>query len=184
MSSSPRLTRSRSPKRAAQPRTISLRGPLKLHEFQAKRILADSGIPIPDGRPGNTPGEVEAAVRAIAVGPWVVKAQVHVGGRGKAGGIKLAKTAEEAKAHAKATLGMDIKGLRVEKLYVERAARIARELYLGVTLDRDRRRPVVMLSTVGGMEIEEVAANDPEKIARGWPNPLLGFLPFEARALC
>jgi len=156
---------------------------LKLHEFQAKAVLSSAGIPIPDGRPAATPDDAAAAAGTLGL-PVVVKAQVHVGGRGKAGGIKLAKTADEARAHAKAILGMDIKGLRVEKLYVERAARIAKELYLGVTLDRDRRRPVVMLSTVGGMEIEEVAASDPEKIARGWPNPLLGLLPFEARALC
>ncbi len=147
-------------------------------------MLASAGIPIPDGRPATTPDEAAAAARALGPAPVVVKAQVHVGGRGKAGGIKVAKTADEARAHAKAILGMDIKGLRVEKLYVERAAKVARELYLGVTLDRDRRRPVVMLSTVGGMEIEEVAAAQPERIARGWPNPLLGLLPFEARALC
>nr|MBA2370527.1 ADP-forming succinate--CoA ligase subunit beta [Chloroflexota bacterium] len=87
-------------------------------------------------------------------------------------------------AHAESILGMDIKGLRVEKVYVERAATIAKELYLGITLDRDRRRPVVMLSTVGGMDIEEVAVTAPDRIARGWPSPLLGLLPFEARALC
>ncbi len=146
-------------------------------------MLARAGIPIPDGRPALTPDEAAAAASALGP-PVVVKAQVHVGGRGKAGGIKLAKTADEARTHANAILGMAIKGLRVEKLYVEHAARIATELYLAVTLDRDRRRPVVMLSTVGGMEIEEVAASDPEKIARGWPSPLLGLLPFEARALC
>jgi succinyl-CoA synthetase beta subunit len=112
-----------------------------------------------------------------------VKAQVHVGGRGKAGGIKVAKPPADAKAAAAAILGMEIKGLRVEKVYVERAADVASELYLGITLDRDRRRPVVMLSTVGGMDIEEVASSHPDRIARGWPNPLLGFLPFEARAL-
>ncbi len=156
---------------------------MKLHEFQAKQVLARAGIAIPEGRVATTPAEVEAAARAMGSGPWVVKAQVHVGGRGKAGGIKLAKTPSEARAHALAILGMDIKGLRVEKVYLERAARIAKELYLGITLDRDRRRPVVMLSTVGGMDIEEVAAATPEKIARGWPCPLLGLQPFEARAL-
>jgi succinyl-CoA synthetase beta subunit len=108
---------------------------------------------------------------------------VQVGGRGKAGGIKVAKSPAEARDAAKAILGMDIKGLRVEKVYVERAANVAAELYLGITLDRDRRRPVVMLSTVGGMDIEEVAASTPERIARGWPSPLLGLLPFEARTL-
>ena len=157
---------------------------MKLHEFQAKQILARAGIPIPDGRLATTPAEAESAATALGSGPWVVKAQVHSGGRGKAGGIKLAKTAAEARAQAQAILGLEIKGLRVEKVYVERAAKIAQELYLGITLDRDRRRPVVMLSTVGGMDIEEVAESSPEKIARGWPSPLLGLLPFEARALC
>ncbi len=165
-------------------RRAILAEPLKLHEFQAKQVLARAGIPIPLGRVATTAGEVDAAVRALGSGPWVVKAQVHVGGRGKAGGIKLAKTPEEAHAHAESILGMDIKGLRVEKVYVERAATIAQELYLGITLDRDRRRPVVMLSTVGGMDIEEVAVTAPDRIARGWPSPLLGLLPFEARALC
>jgi succinyl-CoA synthetase beta subunit len=155
---------------------------VKLHEYQAKQILARAGIPIPEGRIASTAQEAEAAAKAMSA-PVVVKAQVHVGGRGKAGGIKLAKTPAEAKAAANAILGMDIKGLRVEKVYVERAADIAGELYLGITLDRDRRRPVVMLSTVGGMDIEEVAASTPEKIARGWPSPLLGLLPFEARSL-
>jgi succinyl-CoA synthetase beta subunit len=155
---------------------------VKLHEYQAKQLLARAGIPIPDGRVATTPDEAEAAAGAIAAAV-AVKAQVHVGGRGKAGGIKVAKTPGEAREAAKAILGMDIKGLRVEKVYVERAADVDRELYLGITLDRDRQRPVVMLSTVGGMDIEQVAASDPEKIARGWPSPLLGLLPFEARAL-
>ncbi len=157
---------------------------MKLHEFQAKQVLARAGIPIPDGRVATTAGEAREAAVQLGGGPWVVKAQVHVGGRGKAGGIKLATTPDEAALHATAILGMDIKGLTVAKVYVERAAKIAKELYLGITLDRDRRRPVVMLSTVGGMDIEEVAATTPEKIARGWPSPLLGLLPFEARALC
>ena len=157
---------------------------MKLHEFQAKQVLARAGIPIPEGRVATTPAEVEAAARAMGSGPWVVKAQVHVGGRGKAGGIKVAQTPADARAHAEAILGMDIKGLRVEKVYLELAAKIAKELYLGITLDRDRRRPVVMLSTVGGMDIEDVATQSPEKIARGWPSPLVGLLPFQARALC
>ncbi len=157
---------------------------MKLHEYQAKQLLARAGIPIPDGRLATTPDEAAAAARELGDGPWVVKAQVHAGGRGKAGGIKLANTPAEARDHARTILGMDIKASRVEKVYVERAAKIARELYLGITLDRDRRRPVVMLSTVGGVDIEEVAATTPEKIARGWPNPLLGLLPFEARGLC
>jgi len=154
---------------------------MKLHEYQAKALLDRAGIPIPPGKVAATPSEAEAAARGIA--PVAVKAQVHVGGRGKAGGIKLARTPEEARDAARAILGMDIKGLRVEKVYVERAAQVESELYLGITIDRDRRRPVVMLSTVGGVDIEEVAARSPEKIARGWPDPRLGLLPFEARRL-
>ena len=163
--------------------TISSLRLLKLHEYQAKQLLARAGIPIPEGRIATTPEEAEAAARALD-GTVVVKAQVHAGGRGKAGGIKVAKTPNEAREHASAILHKQIKGLRVRKVYVERAASIAKELYLGITLDRDRRRPVVMLSTVGGMDIEEVAASTPEKIARGWPDPVLGVLPYQARALC
>ena len=156
---------------------------MKLHEYQAKQLLARAGIPIPDGRIASSADEAEAAARELG-GRVVVKAQVHAGGRGKAGGIKLAEMPEDARAHALAILGMDIKGLRVRQVYVERAAQVARELYLGITLDRDRRRAVVMLSTVGGMDIEEVAAETPEKIARGWPDPRLGLLSYAARALC
>ncbi len=156
---------------------------MKLHEYQAKQLLARAAVPVPDGRIATTPEEAEAAARAIG-GTVVVKAQVHAGGRGKAGGIKVAKTPAEAREAASAILHMQIKGLRVRKVYVERSASIAKELYLGITLDRDRRRPVVMLSTVGGMDIEEVAATTPEKIARGWPDPVLGLLPYQARALC
>ena len=157
--------------------------PVKLHEYQAKQLLARAGIPIPEGRLATTHEEAEAAARALG-GTVVVKAQVHVGGRGKAGGIKVAKNPAEAREHASTILHMQIKGLRVRKVYVERAAQIASELYLGITLDRDRRRPVVMLSTVGGMDIEEVAEKEPDKIARGWPDPLVGLLPYQARALC
>src|SRR5512132_1980900 len=157
--------------------------PVKLHEYQAKQLLARAGIPIPEGGLETTHEEAEAAARALG-GTVVVKAQVHAGGRGKAGGIKVAKTPAEAREHASTILHMQIKGLRVRKVLVERGAQIASELYLGITLDRDRRRPVVMLSTVGGMDIEEVAEKEPEKIARGWPDPLVGLLPYQARALC
>jgi succinyl-CoA synthetase beta subunit len=156
---------------------------VKLHEYQAKQLLARAGITIPEGRIATTPEEAEAAARTLG-GTVVVKAQVHAGGRGKAGGIKVAKSPNEARDAASAILHMKIKGLRVRKVYVERAANIAKELYLGITLDRDRRRPVVMLSTVGGMDIEEVAEKTPEKIARGWPDPVFGLLPYQARALC
>jgi len=157
--------------------------PVKLHEHQAKVLLARAGIPIPMGRMATTPDDAAAAAREIG-GRVVVKAQVHVGGRGKAGGIKVADDPEAARAAARAIIGMDIKGLRVAKVYVERAAKVRSELYLRVTIARDRRRPVVMLSTVGGMDIEEVAATHPEKIARGWPDPRLGLVAFEARRLC
>jgi succinyl-CoA synthetase beta subunit len=156
---------------------------VKLHEFQAKQVLARAGIAIPEGRVASTAAEAEEAATALGL-PVVVKAQVHVGGRGKAGGVKLAKTAAEAKAAAEAILGMDIKGFTVHRVYVERAARIAKELYLGITVDRDRRRAVVMLSTVGGMDIEEVAATQPDRIARGWPDPRLGLPAYAARSLC
>ncbi len=156
---------------------------MKLHEFQAKQVLARAGIAIPNGRLALTADEAVTAGGSLGY-PVVVKAQVLIGGRGKAGGVKVAKNADEALAAAKAILGMNIKGYTVQKVYVEKAVKIARELYLGVTLDRDRRRPVVMLSMVGGMDIEEVAETDPEKIARAWPNPLMGLLQFESRALC
>src|SRR6185295_6237706 len=133
--------------------------PVKLHEYQAKQLLAREGIPIPEGRLATTHEEAEAAASALG-GTVVVKAQVHAGGRGKAGGIKVAKTPAEAREHASTILHMQIKGLRVRKVLVERGAQIASELYLGITLDRDRRRPVVMLSTVGGMDIEEVAEKE------------------------
>jgi succinyl-CoA synthetase beta subunit len=156
---------------------------VKLHEYQAKQLLARASITVPEGRIATTPEEAEAAARALG-GTVVVKAQVHAGGRGKAGGIKVSKSPAEARDAASAILHMRIKDLRVRKVYVERAASIAKELYLGITLDRDRRRPVVMLSMVGGMDIEEVALTSPEKIARGWPDPILGLLAYQARALC
>jgi len=155
---------------------------VKLHEFQAKQLLQDAGIPIPKGGVAYSPEEAAAVATSLG-GKVVVKAQVHVGGRGKAGGIKRAENPHEAREHAASLIGRELKGLRVEKVLVEQAANIARELYLGVTLDRAKRRPVVMLSTVGGIDIEEVATESPEKIARGWPDPLLGLQPFEARGL-
>src|SRR5258705_13324086 len=130
--------------------------PVKLHEYQANQLLARAGIPIPEGRLATSLEEAEAAARALG-GTVVVKAQVHAGGRGKAGGLKVAKHPAEARETASTILHMQIKGLRVRKVLVERGAQIASELYLGITLDRDRRRPVVMLSTVGRMYIEEGA---------------------------
>src|SRR5207245_4252117 len=125
---------------------------VNLHEYQARDILRRHGIPVPPGEVASTAAEARAIAERLG-GKVVVKAQVHAGGRGKAGGVKLAKTAAEAQAAAQAILGMDIKGFTVRRVYVEKAAQIAKELYLGITVDRDRRRAVVMLSTVGGMDI-------------------------------
>jgi succinyl-CoA synthetase beta subunit len=155
---------------------------MKIHEYQAKEIFAKYGVPIPPGRVASTPDEV--AQIATEVGkPVVVKAQVHVGGRGKAGGIKLAKTPEEARAAAEQIIGMDIKGLKVEQVLVEEAADIKEEYYIGITTDRAARRNIVMVSAAGGIDIEEVAATDPEKIARLHIDPALGLLDFQIRQL-
>jgi len=141
---------------------------VKLHEFQAKQVLARFGIAIPEGRVATTASDAEAAATALGL-PVVVKAQVHVGGRGKAGGVKLAKTATEARDSAEAILGMDLSGYVVRRVYVDRPARIASDLYLGITLERDRLRAAVTLSTVGGLDTQEDAATQPELLARGWP---------------
>jgi succinyl-CoA synthetase beta subunit len=155
---------------------------MKLHEFQAKELLGAAGIPVPKGRVAHD-ADTAAEIAESIGGPVVVKAQVQVGGRGKAGGIQPAANASEVRDRAGALLGSRLKGFLVERVLVERAATVASELYLGITLDRARRRPVVMVSTVGGIDIEEVAAKAPERIARGWPDPLLGLAAFEARAL-
>ena len=155
---------------------------MKIHEYQAKEIFAKYGVPIPQGRVANTPEE--AATIAAEIGkPVVVKAQVHVGGRGKAGGIKLAKTADEAREMASQILGMDIKGLKVEQVLVEAAADIKEEYYLGITTDRAARRNIVMVSAAGGMDIEEVAATEPEKIAKLHLDPAIGLQDFQIRQL-
>jgi len=154
---------------------------LKFLEYQVKERFRAAGIPVPDGRLAKTPDE--AALAAGALGPIAVKAQVPVGGRGKAGGIKLAKTAADAKRVAGEILGMTIKGYTVREIWCETAQDITRELYLGLTLDRDARRPVLILSAQGGMEIEEVAETHPETIAKLHPDPWRGPLPFEVRDL-
>ncbi|MGH7478535.1 MAG: ADP-forming succinate--CoA ligase subunit beta [Candidatus Methylomirabilales bacterium] len=160
---------------------------MKIHEYQAKAILREGGVPVPAGEVADTP----AAARAIAErlgGRVVVKAQVHAGGRGKAGGIKIADDPGGAEAAARAILGMRLKtpqtppeGIEVRKVLVEEASSVARELYLSVTLDRARASHVVMASEAGGMEIEEVAARHPEKIIREWAHPALGLQDFQAR---
>jgi succinyl-CoA synthetase beta subunit len=154
---------------------------LKLLEYQAKEVLASLGIPIPPGVVARTPDEAAAAVEKL--GPVAVKAQVPVGGRGKAGGIKLARTAEEARKAAQQIIGMDIKGFKVPLVYCEAALEIEREIYLGFTVDRDARANILMLSAKGGMEIEQVAEESPEAIARLYPNPWRGPLDFELAAL-
>jgi succinyl-CoA synthetase beta subunit len=154
---------------------------LKLLEYQAKEILASLGIPIPPGRVARTPEEAAAACTAL--GPVAVKAQVPVGGRGKAGGIKLAQTPEEASEAAARIIGMDIKGFKVPLVYCEAALDIQREIYLGFTVDRDARANILMLSAKGGMEIEQVAEESPESIARLYPNPWRGPLDFELTRL-
>ena len=155
---------------------------MKLLEYQAKEQFAAAGIPVKDGRVARTVEEVVDAARAL--GPIAVKAQVPIGGRGKAGGIKLAKTPEEAREAARAIIGMDIKGYTVHEVWCEQAAEVEREIYLGVTLDRDARRLVIILSAAGGMDIEEVAETAPEKIVKFHPDPWKGAQAYEMRALC
>lgn len=154
---------------------------MKLLEYQAKEVLAALGIPIPPGKVARTPDE--AAQACTELGPVAVKAQVPVGGRGKAGGIKLARTAVEARAAAEQIIGMDIKGFRVPLVYCEGALDIAREFYVGLTVDRDARANILMLSAMGGMDIEQVAEESPEAISRLYPNPWRGPLAFELNQL-
>ncbi len=155
---------------------------MNLHEYQARALLKAAGVPVPDGDVATTPAEVEAVARRIG-GAVVVKAQVHAGGRGKAGGVKLVKTPEEAAAVAETILGMQIKGLTVQKVLVVPAAEIATEAYVGLILDRESQRPVFMVSPAGGIDIEEVAATTPDKIMRLPVDPRFGLLPHQAMAL-
>jgi succinyl-CoA synthetase beta subunit len=154
---------------------------MKLLEYQAKEVLAGLGIPIPPGKVAHT--AEEAAQACAELGPVAVKAQVPVGGRGKAGGIKLAQTPDQARDAAAQIIGMDIKGYRVPLVYCEGALDIGQELYLGFTVDRDARNNVLMLSGKGGMDIEQVADESPDAIARLHPNPWRGPLDFELNRL-
>jgi succinyl-CoA synthetase beta subunit len=155
---------------------------VNLHEYQARALLKAAGIPVPDGDVATTPAEVEAIARRLG-GKVVVKAQVHAGGRGKAGGVKLAADPGEAKTHAAKILGMQIKGLTVQKVLVAPAADIASESYAGVILDRASQRPVMMVSPAGGMDIEDVAAKTPDKIMKLPVDPRYGLLPHQAMRL-
>jgi succinyl-CoA synthetase beta subunit len=152
---------------------------MDLLEYQGKQLFAEHGVPVPEGRHATTPEEARAAAEELGF-PVVIKAQVQIGGRGKAGGIQIAKDAEEAEKHARAILGMDIRGLTVHEVWVEQASDIAAEYYAAVVFDRSAKQPLVMLSAAGGMDIEEVAE---DKIARLHVDPLVGFLPFHGRRL-
>ena len=161
---------------------------MKLHEYQAKELLARYGVPIPEGRVARTPDEAAEAAEALG-GKVVVKAQVHAGGRGKAGGIKLANSADEARAAAEELLGTQLvtiqspQGQPIDAVLVEEQIDIARELYLGAVIDNSAGMPVMIASAAGGMEIEEVAESHPEQIHRQAIDPAAGFQGYQARAL-
>lgn len=139
---------------------------MKIHEYQAKALFAEFGAPVPVGHVATTVAEAVSAAEAIGSWPVVVKAQVHVGGRGLAGGVKLARTMDDVKTHAGNILGMDIKGITVRKVLVEQGVDIKTEIYLGIIMDRATKGPVIMASREGGVEIEEVAVHSPEKILK------------------
>ena len=165
---------------------------MNIHEYQSKEILARYGVAVPKGRVAFIPDEAEDAAKDIfkSNSICVVKAQIHAGGRGKAGGVKLAKSHEEARQYAEAMLGKKLvthqtgpAGKEVKKVLIEEGCQIARELYLGMVVDRAKQRVVVMASQEGGVEIEEVAAKSPEKILKEYVDPAVGLVPFQARKL-
>ena len=155
---------------------------MDLLEYQGKQLFARHEIPVPSGIPARTVDEAVAAAEQIGF-PAVIKAQVKIGGRGKAGGIKIARDAAEAREHAEAILGMDIRGFTVHELWIEEASQIDAEYYASIIFDRSAKAPLVMLSTKGGMDIEAVAEEDPDAIATLHVDPLLGFQPYEGRHL-
>jgi succinyl-CoA synthetase beta subunit len=155
---------------------------MDLLEYQGKQLFARHGVPVPSGAPATSVEQAVAAADEIGY-PCVIKAQVLIGGRGKAGGIKVAQDRQEAEAHAKAIIGMDIRGFTVHEVWVEGASDIATEYYTSIVFDRSAKKPLVLLSTQGGMDIEEVAESDPTAIARLHVDPLLGFQDFHARRL-
>jgi succinyl-CoA synthetase beta subunit len=163
---------------------------MKIHEYQAKQLLAEHGLDVPRGRVCSTVDEATAAYAELGSEFVVVKAQIHAGGRGKGGGVKLARSAEEVSQAAEAILGMDLvtpqtgpEGQRVRKIWVEEGSAIAKEYYVGVVIDRERDMPVMMASSEGGMDIEEVAANSPEKILKAPFSPATGLDEADARRL-
>jgi len=153
-----------------------------LYEYQGKQVFARFGIPVSEGRLATTPEEARAAAEEIG-GQVVVKAQVLTGGRGKAGGIKLAEGPADAEAKARDILGLDIRGHVVRKLWIEQASDIAKEYYLSITFDRGTKKPLYMLTTEGGIEIEQVAEENPDALARLHVDPFEGFQPYQARRL-
>jgi succinyl-CoA synthetase beta subunit len=163
---------------------------MKIHEYQAKELLKKFNVPVPRGIVAHSPEEAFQAAKELAVEPVVVKAQIHAGGRGKGGGVKLAKTADEARELAQKILGMKLvthqtgpEGREVRVLLIEEGLPIDREFYLGIVLDRASGRPVFMASAAGGMDIEEVAAKTPEQIFKETIDPAVGFRSFQARKL-
>jgi len=162
---------------------------MKIHEYQAKQIMSEYGVPVPRGRVVSTPREARQVARELGV-PVVVKAQIHAGGRGKGGGIKLADTPAQAEKAARQIIGMRLvthqtgpEGRIVKKVLVEEQVQAERELYLGIVIDNGSARPVVMASEAGGVDIEEVAARSPEKIHKAFVDPAVGFQPYEGRRL-
>ncbi|MBF0162228.1 MAG: ADP-forming succinate--CoA ligase subunit beta [Magnetococcales bacterium] len=163
---------------------------MNIHEYQAKQIIARYGVKVPRGQVAFTPEEAEAAAKALESSVYVVKAQIHAGGRGKGGGVKVVKSIEGVREEASRILGMTLvtkqtgpKGKEVKRIYIEEGCDIARELYLGMVIDRANGRITMMASTEGGMEIEEVAARSPEKILKEAIDPVTGFTGFQARNL-
>jgi succinyl-CoA synthetase beta subunit len=155
---------------------------MDLLEYQGKQLFAKHGVPVPDGRPATTVQEAVEAAEELGY-PVVIKAQVQIGGRGKAGGIQLAKDRAEAEEHATAILGMDIRGFTVHELYVEKASEIDEEYYAAIVFDRSAKKPMAMLSRMGGMDVEEVAETDPEAMRMLHVDPLLGLQDFHGRRL-
>ncbi|MCA9509577.1 MAG: ADP-forming succinate--CoA ligase subunit beta [Myxococcota bacterium] len=163
---------------------------MNVHEYQAKQLFRDFGVAVPEGGLAETPAEAEAVAKRLGTGVVVVKAQIHAGGRGKGGGVKLAKSPGEAKQHASEILGMQLvthqtgpEGKLVRKVYVEAGSDIARELYLAITLDRATEDFAIIASTEGGMDIEEVAAKTPDKIQTVFVHPNVGLRPWQARQI-
>ncbi|MEX2450957.1 MAG: ADP-forming succinate--CoA ligase subunit beta [Rhodospirillales bacterium] len=163
---------------------------MNIHEYQAKQLLAHYGVAVPRGKVAFTPAEAKAVAEELAGSAWVVKAQIHAGGRGKAGGVKVVKSLDDVEAAAREILGKTLvtpqtgpQGKVVNRIYIEEGCDIARELYMSMLVDRTNARVTIMASTEGGMEIEEVAAKTPEKIVRVSVDPAIGLQPYHARTL-